>query len=74
MLHVVHLHLARVTKGALRYEGEGNEDPESDNRLVGVLYLRKSGMQKYLLEDGEDWPKTIEVEVTVPVRTSQVTK
>lgn len=51
--------LRNETKGALRYEGVGEEAVDSDKRLIGTIYLRKDRVKQ---EDGH-FPKTITVTV-----------
>lgn len=65
MNHTVTLTLVKETKGALRYEGEGLEAQYAPLRLIGTLYLRKAGVEQYLIEDGDKWPQSITVTVEV---------
>jgi hypothetical protein len=36
--------LERETKGALRYRGLGDDDPDKPLHILGTLYLRKAGL------------------------------
>lgn len=55
----VKMTLQNETKGALRYEGVGDEAQASEKRLIGTLYLRKD---RVLRENGS-FPTTIVVTV-----------
>jgi len=62
--HTVTMSLVRETKGALRYEGIDGDNPVAPHYLIGTLYLRKAGLEHWIIEDGEGWPNKITVEVT----------
>jgi hypothetical protein len=38
--------LERETKGALRYRGIEDDDPDLDGYLIGTLYLRKAALER----------------------------
>ncbi len=63
LTHKVTLYLERETKGALRYEGRGEEEQGKPQSLIGTLYLRKAGLRHHCVKGGA-WPEAINVTVS----------
>lgn len=59
------LHLSRITKGALMYEGQGEEHPKANSRLIGTLYIRKDGVVREFGVAHGEWPEQITVTIGV---------
>jgi hypothetical protein len=54
--------LERQTKGAYRYRGTGEDDPDRPLYVIGTLYLRRAGLAALGIEEA---PSAITVEIEV---------
>jgi hypothetical protein len=54
--------LERETKGALRFRGQGADDPDRPLHIIGTLYLRKAGLAALGIEGAKRLTVRLEVE------------